>query len=325
LLLVQAGASGSRPRLEPSPTGSACVQIFTIGYVADVAGLRSSVDAAGWRGVSQAVAEQPCVHADLALPARPSEYRGTLQAYAGHDLVIAGSFLLTDPVTDVARANPATHFLLVDPIVTPPALSNLAVLAFRDDQAAYLAGALAAMMTQTGVVAGVYGPAGSIDRVNRAAFEHGARNVRPDVRVLGAYQPAQDGKPYADPIWGANQARAFSDLHADVIFGAGGTTGQGARLGAAQAGRLCLGAEIDGASEPAAACLIASAVKHVDQGVAMTIADARGGRWRAGSRALGLADSGVGLSLRRAVPPGVEERLQVIRDQLASGALATGA
>ena len=69
-----------------------------MGFVADVAGLRSSVDAAAWRGVNQAVSEAVCAAADLALPTRPSEYRRVLQSYAGHNLVIAGSFGTADAV-----------------------------------------------------------------------------------------------------------------------------------------------------------------------------------------------------------------------------------
>jgi basic membrane protein A and related proteins len=331
MLLVQAGASGTRPRHDPSPTaGPVCARTFHVGFVADVAGLGSSVDAAGWRGVGKALHEMSsCGRADLALPTRPSDYRRTLQAYAGYDLVVAGSFLLTDPVVDIARANPATHFVLVDPIVTPPNLRNLAVLTFRADETAFLAGALAGMVTRTGVVAGVYGPEGAIDRSNRAGFEHGARYVRPTVRVLGAYQPAQDGEPYANPAWGSSQARAFSSQQADVIFGAGGTTGQGALLGAAQSGRVCINAQVeavpDAASDQGAGCLLASAVTHVERGVAITIADAASGRWQAGPRRLGLADSAVGLSVYRGVMPQVQERLKNISDLLVSGALTTGA
>src|SRR5207237_7539163 len=251
-------SSGSRPTPEPAPLRRpSCATTFRLAFVADVAGMRSSVDAAGWRGVSEAVATVACAHADLALPARPSEYRRTLQAYAGHDLVIAGSFLLTEAVVETARANPATHFVLVDPIVMPPDIPNLAVLTFRSDQAAFLAGALAAIVTRTGVVAGVYGPDGAMDRSNRLGFERGARYVRPGVQVLGAYQPAGNA-PYTDPAWGAGQAQAFISQHADVIFGAGGTTGQGALLGAAQSGVACINEDLVVTSNPS--CVIATSV-----------------------------------------------------------------
>jgi basic membrane protein A and related proteins len=291
--------------------------------VADVTGLRSSVDAAGWRGVGQALRDVSCASADLALPARPSEYRRLLQADAGYDLVIAGSFLLTDPVVDIARQNPATHFVLVDPIVMPPDLPNLAVLTFRADQGAFLAGALAGMITQTGIVAGVYGPQGSIDITNRLGFEHGARYVRPAARVLGAYQPP-DGTPYADPTWGADQARAFSRQHADVILGAGGTTGQGALLGAVQSGVACIDADIVPSTQPG--CLLATSTKFIDRGVKIMLAEVIAGQWHSGVHALGLAQDAVGLSLRAGprLTPEIRGRLQTISDLLASGSLSSG-
>src|SRR5207247_10621665 len=90
-------------------------------------------------------------------------------------------------------------------------------------------------------VAGVYGPTGATDQSHRLGVEHGASYARPSVRVLCAYQPSSEGAPYANPEWGAEQARAFIAQGADVIFGAGGTTGQGALVAAAQAGRSGIG------------------------------------------------------------------------------------
>jgi basic membrane protein A len=333
LLLVQAGAAGMRPKPATTATTataatSSCPRNFQIGFVADVAGLNSRADAAAWQGVGQALRHRPCAHADLAIPTRPSQYLSLLQGDADHgvDLVIAGSFLLTGAAVDAARANPETHFLLVDPIVAPAGPANLAVLTFRLDQADYLAGALAAMVTRTGVIGGVYGPGGAPDQRDRNGFEHGALYVRHDVRLLGAYQPAADGRPYNNPVWGATQARVFAQQSADVIFGTGGSTGQGALAGAAQAEVSCIGADLDLSVDAAArSCLLASALKHVDRAVAITIADASAGRWAGGVHAVGLAEGAVELGLLRQLSPGQLERLRTITSLLVSGALTTGA
>lgn len=291
----------------------------------DVAGLDSSADAAGWRGVHDGLRGLPCARADVSVASRPSDYRALLQAYSGYDLVIAGSFLLTDPVVNVARTNPGTHYILVDPIVAPMPQANLAVLTFRDDQAAYLAGALAAMATKTGIVAGVYGPGGAADQRNRAGFEHGAGYVKPGVHVLGAYQPAGDGLPYANPVWGAAQARGFAGQGADVIFGTGGSTGKGALRGATQTGSRCIGAD-DLSPDPAIDCLMASAIKHVDHGVALMVADAAAGHWAGGTRTVGLAEGAVELTpVQHELSASQLEELRTIAGNLASGALATGA
>jgi basic membrane protein A len=329
LLLVQAGASSIRPLPGPSSplAGPVCTQTFRVGFVADVAGLDSRDDAAGWRGVRDGLRGLPCARADVAVPNRPAEYRQLLQAYASYDLVIAGSFLLTDAVADVARANPGTRFVLVDPLVEQAGSANLAVLVFREDQAAFLAGALAGMVSKTGLIAGVYGPFGAVDRRNRAGFEHGAAYVRPGIRVLGAYQPAADGLPYANPGWGAAQAREFSGQGADVIFGTGGSTGKGALRGAMQSGRFCIGADVDSSSDPVLSeCLLASAIKHVDRGVALIVADAAAGHWGGGVRRLGLSEGAVELApVQHEVSAGQLESLETIAARLAAGALTTGA
>jgi len=292
--------------------------------VADVAGLDSRADAAGWRGVHDGLARLPCARAEVAVPSRPAQYRELLQAYTGYDLVIAGSFLLTDAVVGAARANAATRFVLVDPIVAPSAQANLSVLAFRDDQAAFLAGAVAGMVTRTGVIAGVYGPSGAADQRHRSGFEHGAAYVRPGIRVLGAYQPAGDSLPYASPGWGAAQARAFVRQGADVIFGTGGSTGTGALRGAAQAGGRCIGDGDSGPDPAAGDCLLASTIKHVDRGVALMVAEAAAGRWAGGTRTVGVAEGAVelGLAPNQLLPRQLDE-LQAIVAKLAAGALTT--
>jgi basic membrane protein A len=325
MLLVQPDAAGNhRPATSPA---AKCPVTFRIGFVADVAGLDAQADAAGWRGVREALRGLPCGRADVAVPNRPAEYRQLLQGYAGYDLVIAGSFLLTDAVVDVAKANPGTRFLLVDPIVAPSAQPNLAVLVFRDDQAAYLAGALAAMVTQTGVIAGVYGPGGTADQRHRTGFEHGALYVRPGIRVLGAYQPAHDGLPYANPGWGAAQAHAFVRQGADVIFGTGGSTGKGALRGAAQAGSACIGADLEASTDPAISdCLLASTIKHVDRGVALMVADAASGHWAAGVRSVGLYEAAVELGPgQHALSRDQTDELEAIAARLGAGVLTTGA
>ena len=331
---MQAGAGGIRPKPVTTPAATAatssCARNFHVAFVADVAGLNSRADAAAWKGVGEALRLRPCANAELAIPTRPSQYLSLLEGYADHrvDLVIAGSFLLTGAAVDAAQANPGTHFLLVDPIVAPAGPANLTVLTFRDDQSAYLAGALAGMVTKTGVIAGVYGPGGAADQGHRIGFEHGARYVRPAVRVLGAYQPAADGRPYDNPAWGAAQARAFAQQGADVLFGTGGTTGQGALLGAAQAGSLCIGdADGDASAGPAAsACLLASSMKFIDRGVSTVVADAASGHSAGGVHAVGLAEGAVELGhVTHDLSPAQLEELRAIAGMLAAGGLTTGA
>ena len=141
------------------------------------------------------------------------------------------------------------------------------------------------------------------------------------MRVLGAYQPAGSA-PYADPAWGAGQAQAFISQHADVIFGAGGTTGQGALLGAAQSGVACINEDLVVTSNPS--CVIATSVKFIDRGVRMAVADAIAGQWQGGVQSLGMAQGAVALSLGtdRGLASDVRERLAIIAGLLAAGSIS---
>jgi basic membrane protein A len=329
-LLALTRSPGARPNVLPSPTHTTpCSPEFRVGVVTDITGLHGTVDAAGWAGLQRAQRTTACLQAELITTPDPTRYQAELERAADQhsDLVIAGSFLLTDAVQIAAHDRPSTRFVLVDPLVIPPAQPNLAVLSFREDQAGFLAGALAAMVTKTNVLAGVYALESAAVGRYRQGFEQGARFVNPSVRLLGVYQGAQDGVPFGNPVWGAAQARRFLDQGADVVFAAGGSTGQGALLATAQAGRLCIGADVDESiTDPAAApCLLTSAVTHVDEAVQTAVVDALAGRWAGGQRVFGLADGGVGLApfhqFETLVTPAMRQRLAEIATRLASGTL----
>ena len=268
--------------------------------MADVAGMRSAVDAAGWQGVQLAARQLPCLQAELIASTHPSEYRNNLQAAVDRhdDLVIAGSFLLSADAVGAALANPRTHFVLINPLVPTSGPPNLAIVTFREDQAGYLAGALAGMTTKTGVIAGVYGLEDDHDLRYRSGFERGAHDVNSSVRVLGAFQGPEDGSPYANPAWGAAQARGFVDQSADVIFGSGDGTGRGALTAAADAHKPCItvGFFVD---PSAPACLLGTVVLHVDRAVAGIITEALAGRWHGGDRIYGVDEGAIDLTKSR--------------------------
>jgi basic membrane protein A len=325
LLLSPPPTSPAYP-VATGPTGTPCPGRIRVGFVTDVAGLTSSVDAQGWAGVRAAAASDACVVPELRRSARPSDYESNLdQLAADSDLVVAGSFLLTEAVQAAASDHPQVHFVLVDPLVTPAPAPNLLVITFREDQAAFLAGALAAMVSRSRVVAGVYGLEGRAMRHYRDGFERGARAIDSRILVLGAYQAPSDGTPFGNPAWGARQANADLAAGADVIFGAGGLTGQGALEAAAAAGRWCIGA---GTDIPASSCSLASAITRPDLAVESVVVDAAAGRWSAGVRTFGITQGAVGLTAWQGsggpVTARMRERLQEITVALADGRLLDG-
>ncbi|HEU0297677.1 MAG TPA: BMP family ABC transporter substrate-binding protein, partial [Anaerolineales bacterium] len=114
-------------------------------------------------------------------------------------------------------------------------------------QMGFIAGALAAHLTQTRIIGAVCETSG-IDAMWRycEGFRAGAGHVDKSVEVLVAYR--DDGsrdKLFIDPDWGFENAQGLIDDGADVLFAAGGETAAGALRAAADVKISAIGAERD--------------------------------------------------------------------------------
>jgi len=107
---------------------------------------------------------------------------------------------------------------------------NASSAVFANEEGAYLAGAAAAMKSDTGIVGFIGGVTGTLIGEFQAGFEAGARDVDADVTVLATYVDQFDnGELYgfAAPEVAADRARALFRRGADVVFAAAGGSGFG--------------------------------------------------------------------------------------------------
>ncbi|MCB0043793.1 MAG: BMP family ABC transporter substrate-binding protein, partial [Caldilinea sp.] len=165
-------------------------------------------------------------------------------------VIVTVGFALGDATIEAATNNPDINFIGVDQFQVET-LPNLTGLVFHEDQSGYLAGALAAHLSETGTIAAVLGT----DLVPPVvAFNEGylagAAAVNPDINIISTYHPGGLDVAFVDPEWGAATARQALDQGADVVFGAGGITGNGALqevAAAADAGNtvFCIGVDTD--------------------------------------------------------------------------------
>ncbi len=248
----------------------------------------------------------------------------------GYDAIVTVGFLIGDATHAAAAANPDVYFIGVDQGFAEP-LPNLVGVQFREDQAGFLAGVMAGLMTESNVVAGVYGIDVPAVVKYRNGYEAGLAYVNPDAVALGVYIDS-----FTAPDRGAAAAEQFIGEGADVIFGAGGPTGSGAIKYAAENGALVIGVDQDeysttfGAGEtPGAENLITSAMKRVDSGVYFSIeALVNGGEgWPTDSfLMLSAENDGVGFAPAHDadVPEEVAEAVQEALDALKDGTLDTG-
>lgn len=307
-----------------------------IGLVTDVGRVNDrSFNQSAWEGVLQACAQlglaegEDCRYIETQDPA---DYGDNIQQFieGGFNIIVSVGFALGEATATAAQENPDIMFIGVDQF-QGETVPNLTGLVFNEDQSGFLAGALAAQLSQTGQIAAVLGT----DLVPPVVafgvgFELGAQYINPDIAVSTTYHPGGLDQAFVDPEWGAATARQALDQGADVIFGAGGLTGNGALQEVATADGagesvFCIGVDTDQweTLEAAHPCLVSSAMKLITPGVIELITMANEGNFPGGNYF-----GGAGLApfhdFEDVVPQEVKDSLIEIDSALKDGSLETG-
>jgi len=180
---------------------------------------------------------------------RDYEKNITYFAQNGYDLIVTRGVGMRDETFHAADRYADSVFIGMYQL-SEEARPNLLSITFAEDRMGFFAGALAARLTETHVVAAVCETSG-IDSIWRycEGFRAGALFINKELRVLVEYR--DDGtqeKLFIDEAWGVGRAQYLIKRGADVIFAAGGATGQGALRAASEAGIHAIGAERDQAA-----------------------------------------------------------------------------
>lgn len=160
----------------------------------------------------------------------------------------------------------------------------------------------------------------------KVGYEAGALYINPDITVISTFHPGGMDVAFTDPEWGATTAAQAIGQNADVVFGAGGKTGNGALIEtASHEGVFCIGVDSDqwGTVPEAHPCLVSSAMKLITPGVFDLIKLAKEGNFPAGNfvGAVGLADFH---DFDATVPQEVKDKLAEIDAGLKDGSISTG-
>lgn len=300
-----------------------CVGLVTAYGKVDDHGLNQSA----WDGVQQALTEGLIDKADFIETVDARDRAKNIRAFLenGYDLIVTVGIGVDEDTRLAADEWPDRHFIGVDQPQTE-SRPNLAGLVFPEDQGGFLAGALAALTTQTGQVAALCEQE-SIPSMWRycEGFRVGVHYANTDMRARVLFRSeGGTGEVFNDPAWGAEQALFFLDGGVDILFAAGGETARAALETAARRGVYVIGADEDMYYQlDNADFVLSSAVKQAAQGVYGLIRKAVEGQFPAGEvrgeYALGLYHS-----LERQVPPTVRDRLEQIRRGLVDGSIQTG-
>jgi basic membrane protein A len=120
----------------------------------------------------------------------------------------------------------------------------------------------------------------------KEGYENGAAYVNEEINIISTYHPGGLDVAFTDPEWGATTAAQAIGQGADVIFGAGGKTGNGALIEVAgNEGLFCIGVDSDQweTVPEAHSCLVSSAMKLITPGVFDLVSAANDGSFPAGN------------------------------------------
>jgi basic membrane protein A len=167
---------------------------------------------------------------------------------------------------------------------------NVASFDNRWGDAGYIAGTVAAMVTQTGTIGHIGGiPVPVIEDYN-AGFAKGATSVRDDVKVLSAYVGS-----FSDIARGAEITTSLIEQGADVVTSTGNENVVGAIQAAEKAGVMAIGTAFD-SYEAAPDTIVTTALNNIGVNIDMAIGKVIDGSIEPKTYVLGLPEGGIGLA-----------------------------
>ena len=238
----------------------AAVETIKIGMVTDTGGINDqSFNQTTWEGLQALVAEDPTFEIAHLVSETEADYDTNIQTFIDdeYDLILCTGFALAEATRKAAVANPDQKFAILDDASNSD-LENVACLMFAQEQASYLVGIVAGMMTESNVVGYVQGMVFDTMNLFGIGFITGVQAANPDATVL-----QYNANSFGDAAAGATAVKNFVTQGADVVYHAAGATGAGVITGCQENKIYAIGVDCD-QSYLAPETVITSAMKRVD-------------------------------------------------------------
>ncbi len=264
---------------------------FKVVLVTTVGGLGDqSFNDSAWAGVEKAEAELG-VEISLIEPESTADYSSAIVSAvnSGANMVLGFGSAFNDSFIEQVPKFPEVYFGSLNTF-SVPAADNYVMGTTADHQGSFLAGALAAMMSESGKI----GAVGGQDNVNINRFikgyEEGAKYINEDIEVVRAYVGAFD-----DPAGGKEFATQLYNEGADVVFQVASGSGLGVFEAAVEMDKYAIGVDAnqDGIQP---GYILSSMVKNCDVVAYDIIKSMVDGAFEPGVITFDVSSGGVGLT-----------------------------
>ncbi|MEI7549951.1 MAG: BMP family ABC transporter substrate-binding protein, partial [Actinomycetes bacterium] len=245
-------------------------------------------------------------------------------------VVVGVGLLMAEGGVAAAAKYPNIKFIGVDQFNGTTA-ANFSGLIFDEDKGGFIVGYLAGYLTKSGKTAAIAGGPSTIPPVrkyiegfaNGVAFA-GKEQKKKLAKASTVYYTGANA--FNDPVWGATTAKQYLSQGYDVIFAAGGRTGNGALAAIAKKkGALCIGVDLDQwlTLPEAHGCLVSSAEKRLVAGVSSLVGQIKDGSFKGGNF-VGTVGASPYHDLASKVPAAVQKKVAATLKKLIDGSLPTG-
>jgi basic membrane protein A len=315
-----------------------------VGLVTDTGGVNDkSFNQSAWAGVQKAAKEFGW-DAKFIESKQPTDYEKNIDQFATekYDVIVTVGFLMGDATAAKAIQYPNIKFAIIDNAYFPTkgakvcddtkkdcyadgGLKNVTSLMFQEDEVGFLAGVVAAGISKTGTVCTVAGM--EIPPVVKfvTGYENGAKWMKADAKVLHVYIPS-----FVDPAKGKEVGNSMISQGCDVVFGAGGNTGNGGLLAAKEKSLPAIGVDVDqyNTYPEVKDALVTSATKNVDVAVYEYLKTVNGKSDKGGILTANIKNEGIGLApfhdWDSKVTDAVKAKVKEATDGLKAGTIKTG-
>lgn len=320
--------SAGTPDDAPSASGESCNVVLV---VPNTLGDKAFSDMV-WAGVQMAKAQNPQVGNIKCIELQgdtttPIPTMTELAESKEWDIIVTGTFSLKESIVTVAEQFPDQKFIIYDADMdySNGAFANCSSFAALQNEGSFLGGALAALMSDTGVVGFVGGKETSSVSDFLVGYIEGASYINPDIVVRSSFIGSFTDTPKAKELALAQNAQG-----ADVIYAVCSGAGAGVYEATAENNFWSLGVDSDQSlifeetNPTAAKAILTSVVKNFDTILCQAITDAISGDFQWGvHNAIDLAAGGIGLAensyYEAAVPADIRAQIDELKGKIESG------
>jgi len=341
LLALVAAGCGKKPANQGAGAGGQAKSNFLACQVTDTGGIDDrSFNATAWKGMQDAQSSLG-VKVKFLESTTQNDFAPNLRTFVQQKcgLIVTVGFLLGDATKASAAANPSQKYAIVDYAYKPSDIPNNNVLGltFSTDQAAFLAGYVAAAMSKSGKL----GTFGGIKLPTVTIFMDGFwagvkyynKQNNAKVQLLGWNAVKQNGLFTGDFTNQDNGKRVTETLlgeGADIILPVAGPVGLGAAAAVKSAGsdKHMIWVDTDGCVSAAQYCslFLTSIEKHMDVAVETAIKDTANNQFKGGVYSGTLQNNGVGIApfhdFESQVPQKIKDDLNTIKQGIINGSIS---